>query len=77
MFWRKSDYLSFREVSLSYKLPPSLLKKIKMSGFVLTVSGQNLGYLTDKMLNFPERTGSQNGAYMIPTQLILGADITF
>ena len=77
MFWRKSDYLSFREVSLSYKLPSSLLKKAKIGGMVLTVSGQNLGYLTDKMLNFPERSGSQNGAYMIPTQLILGADITF
>jgi len=77
MFWRKSDYLSFREVSLSYKLPTNLLKKAKIAGMVLTVSGQNLGYITDKMLNFPERSGSQNGAYMIPTQLILGADITF
>ena len=76
-FWKKSDYLSFREVSLSYKLPSSMLKKAKIAGMVLTVTGQNLGYITNKMLNFPERSGSQNGAYMIPTQLILGADITF
>jgi hypothetical protein len=76
-FWKKSDYLAFREVSLSYKLPSSMLKKAKIAGMVLTVTGQNLGYITNKMLNFPERSGSQNGAYMIPTQLILGADITF
>jgi TonB-linked SusC/RagA family outer membrane protein len=77
MFWKNSNYLAFREVSLSYNLPASLLKKVKMSSLVLTVTGQNLGYLTNKMLNFPERTGNQNGAYTIPTQLILGADITF
>lgn len=77
MFWKKSDYLSFREVSLSYSIPAELLKKAKIGGLVLTVTGQNLGYLTNKMLNFPERTGNQNGAYIIPTQLILGADITF
>ena len=77
MFWKKSDYLSFREVSLSYSVPTELLKKVKIGGLVLTATGQNLGYLTNKMLNFPERTGNQNGAYIIPTQLILGADITF
>ncbi|MDP3916128.1 MAG: SusC/RagA family TonB-linked outer membrane protein [Bacteroidota bacterium] len=77
MFWKKSDYLSFREVSLSYSVPTELLKKAKIGGLVLTATGQNLGYLTNKMLNFPERTGNQNGAYIIPTQLIFGADITF
>ena len=77
MFWKNSNYLAFREVSLSYNVPANILKKAKISGLVLTVTGQNLGYLTNKMLNFPERTGSQNGAYTIPTQLILGADITF
>jgi hypothetical protein len=76
MFWKKSDYLAFREVSLSYSLPGSLLEKIKIPKVVLTVTGQNLGYISDKMLNFPERTGNQNGAYIIPTQLIFGVDIT-
>ena len=77
MFWKNSNYLAFREVSLSYSVPEDILKKAKIAGLVLTVTGQNLGYLTNKMLNFPERTGNQNGAYTIPTQLILGADITF
>jgi hypothetical protein len=64
-------------VSLSYSVPTELLKKVKIGGLVLTATGQNLGYLTNKMLNLPERTGNQNGAYIIPTQLIFGAEITF
>jgi hypothetical protein len=77
MFWKKSDYLAFREVSLSYSFPQTIVKKAKLEGLVLTVTGQNLGYLSNKMLNLPERTGNQNGAYVIPTQLIFGAEITF
>lgn len=77
MFWVKSNYLSFREVSLSYSVPVSILKKAKISGLTLTATGQNLGYITNKMLNFPERTGNQNSAYIIPTQLIFGANVTF
>jgi len=77
MFWKKSNYLAIREIAVSYNVPSVILKKAKIAGLVLTASGQNLGYITDKMLNFPERTGNQNGAYTIPTQLILGAEITF
>ncbi len=77
MFWVNSSYLAFREVSLSYSLPKSLLEKAKISGLTLTATGQNLGYITNKMLNLPERTGSQNSAYTIPTQVIFGANLTF
>jgi TonB-linked SusC/RagA family outer membrane protein len=77
MFYVKSDYLAIREVSLSYAVPASILKRAKMTGLTLTASGQNLGYISNKMLNLPERTGSQNSAYTIPTQLILGANLKF
>jgi TonB-linked SusC/RagA family outer membrane protein len=77
MFYVNSGYLAFREVSLSYSLPASLLQKAKISGLRLTVTGQNLGYLTNDLLNLPERTGFQNSAYTIPTQLIFGANLTF
>lgn len=77
MFWVNSNYLAFREVSLSYSVPVSLLKKARISALTLTATGQNLGYLTNKQLNLPERTGSQNSAYTIPTQLIFGANLTF
>lgn len=77
MFWVNSSYLAFREVSLSYTVPSALLQKAKIAGLTVTATGQNLGYLTNKMLALPERTGSQNSAYTIPTSLILGVNLTF
>jgi hypothetical protein len=77
MFWVNSNYLSFREVTLSYSVPGAWLKKAKISGITLSATGQNLGYITNRLLNLPERTGSQNSAYIIPTQLIFGANLTF
>ncbi|HRO71359.1 MAG TPA: hypothetical protein PK951_13310, partial [Chitinophagaceae bacterium] len=77
MFFVNSSYLAFREVSLSYSLPAHLLRKIKASGLRLTVTGQNLGYITNSLLNLPERTGQQSSAYTIPTQLVFGANLTF
>lgn len=77
MFWVNSSYLCFRDVSLSYSLPASLLKPARITGLTLTVTGQNLGYITNSQLKLPERTGSQNSAYTIPTQLVFGANLTF
>jgi TonB-linked SusC/RagA family outer membrane protein len=77
MFWVNSSYLAFREVSLTYTVPSSLLQRVKIAGLNITATGQNLGYLTNKMLALPERTGSQNSAYTIPTSLILGLNVTF
>lgn len=77
MFYVSSNYLSIREVSLSYAVPATLLKRAKISGLTFTATGQNLGYITNSLLNFPERTGNQNSAYIIPTQVVFGANLTF
>ncbi len=77
MFWVNSGYLALREISLSYVVPASILKRAKISGLTLIATGQNLGYITNKQLSLPERTGSQNSAYTIPTQVIFGANLTF
>jgi TonB-linked SusC/RagA family outer membrane protein len=77
MFFVPSDYLSFREVTLSYSLPKSFAKKVKMSAFNISATGQNLGYLTHSMLNLPERSGNQTSGYIIPTQFIVGINATF
>jgi TonB-linked SusC/RagA family outer membrane protein len=77
MFWVSSNYLCFREVSLSYAVPRNLLKRAKIEGFTLMVTGQNLGYISNKMLKLPERTGEQDGAYTIPTQMVFSANLTF
>lgn len=77
MFFVNSGYLAFRELSLSYSVPKSILQKAKISGLRLTVTGQNLGYITNSLINLPERTGFQSSAYTIPTQLVFGANLTF
>ena len=77
MFFVNSSYLNIREISLSYSVPASLLKKAKMSNLTFTATGQNLGYITNSLLNFPERSGNQNSAYIIPTQVVFGANLTF
>lgn len=77
MFWVNSSYLSFKEVSLSYSVPKTILNKAWIQGLTLTATGQNLGYISNKLLNLPERTGLQNSAYTIPTVLIFGANLTF
>jgi len=77
MFWVSSNYLCFRELTLSYAVPQKLLKRAKIEGLTLMATGQNLGYISNKMLKLPERTGEQDGAYTIPTQMVFSANLTF
>lgn len=77
MFLVSSNYLCFRELTLSYAVPKNLLKRAKIEGLSLMVTGQNLGYISNKMLKLPERTGEQDGAYTIPTQMVFSANLTF
>jgi hypothetical protein len=77
MFWVSSSYLCIREVTLSYAVPKSILNKARIAGLTVMVTGQNLGYISNTMLKLPERTGQQDGAYTIPTQLVFSANLTF
>lgn len=75
----KGDYIAFREVSLSYSLPQILLEGIGMKAVTLSVTGQNLGYLTASKLNNPENfsSGAQWAGYSVPRTLIFGVDVKF
>ena len=42
MFYEKGDYLAIRELTLTYDLPKALLKRAKISGLRLNVTGHNL-----------------------------------
>ncbi len=77
MFWVNSSYIALREVTLSYSLPKDWISVVKMREVSISATAQNLGYITNSLLNLPERTGSQNSAYTIPTTFVLGANITF
>jgi len=78
LFTYKGDYLSFRQVSLSYSLPQKLISKAKIQKLDLSVTGQNLGYLTAaKSISNPESGGIVDAGYSLPRTVIFGLNITF
>src|SRR5690606_38444613 len=46
LYYSKGDFLAFREVTLSYRLPPQVIKKVFMQNLEVFGSVYNLGYLT-------------------------------
>lgn len=77
-FIYKADYLAFREVSLAYQLPKSWIEKLRMTNLELSVSGQNLGYLTRaKNVFSPEYGASGWGGYSLPRTIVFGFKVNF
>ncbi len=79
LFSYRGDYLSFRQISLSYSLPRELINKAHIQKLDLSVTGQNLGYLTAaKTMANPEKGGGiQDAGYSLPRILTFGVNITF
>ncbi len=78
MFAYDGAYLAFRELSLSYSLPKSLANKIKLEKVDLSVTGQNLGYLTQcKSVATPEAGSGAGSGYALPRTLLFGINLTF
>lgn len=58
----QGDYIAFRELSLAYKLPEKLANKALLNNVEVSVTGQNLGYLTEaKHLFSPEKANNNGG----------------
>ncbi|WP_052258672.1 TonB-dependent receptor [Sphingobacterium sp. T2] len=79
MFYNKGDYLSFREVTLSYRLPTSIAQKARMEGMTFSLTGQNLHYWTKNTLFSAESgsVGQGGGGYPLPRTVIFGLQLTF
>lgn len=76
-YYEKGDYLALREVTLSYALPESIVKPLKISQLRFNVTGSNLHYFSKyKGLN-PEEGGTDNGRYPLPRTIVFGANLTF
>lgn len=74
----KGDFLAFRELTISYDLPSTLLRKIHSTGLNVFASVYNLGYLTKyKGLNPEIYSGFDPGGYPRPRQFSLGATLKF
>lgn len=76
LFVYKGDYLAFREVTLSYRLPKVALDKMHMQGLEISVTGQNLGYLTKAKGVYSPEVASSNGGYPLPRIFVLGLSLT-
>lgn len=78
MFIFNGDYLAFREITLSYSLPKTLVQKIRMQELTFSLSGQNLGYLTEcQHIATPEYGRDSWGNYRLPRTVIFGVNVTF
>lgn len=76
MFYEKGDYLAIRELTLTYDLPKTLLKRAKISGLRLNVTGHNLNYFTKFSGLNPEFGGQDSGRYPISRNIIFGLNVT-
>jgi hypothetical protein len=77
IFFPKGDYLALREVTLSYTLPASLLRRLKISTLRVNLTGNNLHYFT----NFKEGVnvedgGTDNGRYPLSRNYTFGLNLS-
>lgn len=77
MFAYNGNYIALRELSLSYRLPSIWAQKAKLSNLELTVTGQNLGYLTEAKHLFSPEKADNNGGYPLPRTVIFGINVSF
>lgn len=81
LFLYNGNYISFREVSLSYELPKKWVNAFGASKLAFSITGQNLGYLTAIPSGVPETRYSGGIAsgigYPLPRTVIFGANLTF
>lgn len=76
MFAYSGNYLSFRELSLSYRIPQAFSEKIKLSNVEFSVTGQNLGYWTKATHVFSPEDAENWGGYPLPRTVIFGINLT-
>ncbi|MEO8823865.1 MAG: SusC/RagA family TonB-linked outer membrane protein [Ginsengibacter sp.] len=79
MFYHKGDYLAFREISIGYSVPARLASKIKSQGITISLTGQNLGYLSQSTLYSPESSsvGIGGGGYPLPRTYVAALKFIF
>ena len=76
MFAYKGNYLAIRELSLTYSLPELWAKKVFCQKVDVSITGQNLGYITAANVASPEVSSAGSG-YALPRTLLFGLNVTF
>lgn len=76
--WRKSDYLTLKEVYLSYKFDGEKLHQmLGIKGLSVTLTGNNLVTLTDLIEGNPQRTSLSSSYYPLMRVVKLGVKLDF
>ena len=73
----KGDYIAFRELSLGYNLPKQWVNKAGLGSVQLTLTAQNLGYLTEADHLFSPEQANNNGGYPLPRTFVMGVNVSF
>ena len=78
-FLEKGDYFRIKDVTLSYNVPSSLLKKVGFSAARVYASGLNVFTFHDVNFWDPERgvDGMGYGIYPVTKSFVLGLDLSF
>jgi hypothetical protein len=79
MFYHKADYLAFRDITIGYAVPEKWASKIKSQGVDVSLTGQNLGYLSKSTLYSPESSGVGigGGGYPLPRTFVFSLKFIF
>lgn len=77
MFVYNGDYLSFREIALNYNVPNKWIAKSGLSSVMVSLTAQNLGYLSAAKHLFSPEKSDNNGGYPLPRTVILGVNVSF
>lgn len=76
--WRKSDYLTLKEVYLSYKFDGNKIRQVfGLRGLSITLTGNNLFTITDLIEGNPQRTFVSSSYYPIMRTVRLGVKLDF
>ncbi|HBC30454.1 MAG TPA: SusC/RagA family TonB-linked outer membrane protein, partial [Clostridiales bacterium] len=77
VFYQRGDFLSLRELTLSYTVPTPFVEQLKLRNIRLNVTGNNLHYFTKYDGLNPEEGGRDNGHYPMPRNFIFSINVTF
>lgn len=77
IFYQRGDFLCLREITLSYNIPMTILKKLPIQAIRVNLTGNNLHYFTKYNGLNPEEGGKDDGRYPMPKNYIISASITF
>ncbi|QNL51685.1 SusC/RagA family TonB-linked outer membrane protein [Olivibacter sp. SDN3] len=78
LYYKKGDFLAFRELSFSYQLRTDFLRRISIQGLELFAGMYNIGYITAYDGFMPEiYEGHDWGTYPRPRQTTFGLKATF